>query len=84
MPSVMNGVDGISQNYEYPEATPEGPYRVLNQYHSKPRKLRVAFVGAGASGLCMAYKMERMLEAGTWELTLFEKNKHFGKRSNAR
>ncbi len=75
MPSVVNG--GESQ-YDYPEATPEGPYRILNQYHSKPRKLRVVCVGAGASGLCLAYKMERMLEVGSWELTLFDKNPELG------
>ncbi|KAJ9636299.1 hypothetical protein H2201_007842 [Coniosporium apollinis] len=78
MPSIVNGVNGIAPEYEYPEATPEGPYQILNQYHSKPRKLRVACVGAGASGLCVAYKMEKMLEAGSWELTLFEKNPMFG------
>ena len=79
MPSVVNGTNGIAQNYPYPEEqTPEGPYKILDQYHSKPRRLRVACVGAGASGLCLAYKMEKMLEAGSWELTLFEKNPHFG------
>lgn len=78
MPSLVSGINGISDSYEYPEQTSEGPYRVLDQYHSKPRRLRVACVGAGASGLCLAYKMERMLEQGSWELTLFEKNKHFG------
>lgn len=78
MPTIVNGVNGIGRTYPYPEQTPEGPYRVLNQYHSEPRRLRVASVGAGASGLCLAYKMEKMLEAGTWELTLFEKNSHFG------
>lgn len=78
MPSIVNGVNGIAPEFEYPEATPEGPYQILNQYHSKPRKLRVACVGAGASGLCVAYKMEKMLEAGSWELTLFEKNPMFG------
>ncbi|KAF2430448.1 FAD/NAD(P)-binding domain-containing protein [Tothia fuscella] len=75
MPSVVNG----SADYEYPEATPEGDYRVLSdQYHSKPKKLRVACVGAGASGLCLAYKMEKMLVPSSWELTLFEKNPQFG------
>ncbi|KAH8906172.1 FAD/NAD(P)-binding domain-containing protein [Coniochaeta sp. PMI_546] len=54
------------------------PYRVLNQYHSKPTKLRVACVGAGASGMCLSYKMNKMLVPGSWELTLFEKNPHFG------
>ena len=78
MPSVVNDVDGILQSYAYPEATPKGTYEVLDQYHSKPQRLRVACVGAGASGLCLAYKMQKMLEAGSWELTLFEKNKHFG------
>jgi NADPH-dependent glutamate synthase beta subunit-like oxidoreductase len=75
MPSAVNS-DG--PHYNYPEATPEGPYRILDQYHSKPRKLRVACVGAGASGLCLAYKMEKMLEAGSWELTLFDKNPQLG------
>lgn len=78
MPSAVEGVNGITHQFEYPEKTPEGPYRVLNQYHSKPRRLRVACVGAGASGLCLAYKMGKMLEPGSWELTLFEKNSHFG------
>jgi hypothetical protein len=58
-------VNGINNNvnvphFEEPEVA-EGPYRVLDQYHSKPRKLRVACVGAGASGLCLAYKMVRLL-----------------------
>lgn len=57
---------------------PPSPYRVLDQYHSKPSKIRVACAGAGATGLCCAYKMERMLEANSWELTLFEKNEQFG------
>jgi cation diffusion facilitator CzcD-associated flavoprotein CzcO len=79
MPSTVHGVSGLGgAHYNYPEGTPDGPYRVLQQYHSKPRKLRVACVGAGASGLCLAYKMERMMEPGSWELTLFEKNKQFG------
>lgn len=78
MPTSINGVNGIAHDYDYPEATPEGPYRVLNQYHSKPRKLRIACVGAGASGLCLAYKLERMLTPGSWELTLYEKNPQFG------
>ena len=78
MPSVVDGVDGVGHTFDYPEQTPEGPYRVLDQYHSKPRRLRVACVGAGASGLCLAYKMGKMLEPGSWELTLFDKNRQFG------
>lgn len=53
---------------------PPPPYRVLDQYHSKPSKIRVAGAGAGATGICLAYKLERLLEPGTWELALFEKN----------
>jgi hypothetical protein len=64
--------------FAYPEESVQGPYRVLQQYHSRPGKLRVACVGAGASGLCLAYKMERMLVPGSWELTLFDKNPQFG------
>ena len=78
MPSVVAGTNGIGQMFDYPEATPGGPYEVLQQYHSKPGKLRVACVGAGASGLCLAYKMERMMVPGSWELTLFDKNEQFG------
>ncbi|KAL3444192.1 hypothetical protein BJX65DRAFT_297821 [Aspergillus insuetus] len=53
-------------------------YKILPQYHSKPTPLRVACIGAGASGLCLAYKMTKMLSPETWSLTLFEKNPHFG------
>ncbi|KAG9244397.1 hypothetical protein BJ878DRAFT_534602 [Calycina marina] len=57
---------------------PNEAYGVLPQYHSKSAKIRVACVGAGASGLCLAYKMGKMLEPGSWDLTLYEKNPHFG------
>ncbi|KAH6672045.1 putative sterigmatocystin biosynthesis monooxygenase stcW [Halenospora varia] len=84
-PSAMPDPNGVTTNgylngagYAYPNTFPQEEYRVLPQYHSKATKLRVASIGAGASGLCLAYKMERMLEAGTWELTLHEKNTHFG------
>lgn len=40
--------------------------------------MRVACIGAGATGLCTAYKIERMLEQNSWELTLFEKNDQIG------
>jgi cation diffusion facilitator CzcD-associated flavoprotein CzcO len=74
-----NGVNGINgAGLPYPSTLTQESYKILPQYHSKPSKLRVACVGAGASGICLAYKMERMLEAGSWELTLFEKNAHFG------
>jgi cation diffusion facilitator CzcD-associated flavoprotein CzcO len=78
MPSGINGVNGTGHPYDYPPANPEGEYRIIEQYHSKPSKIRVACCGAGASGLCLAYKMEKMLTPGSWELTLFEKNEQFG------
>ena len=78
MLTAINGVNGIAAMYDYPPADPEGEYRILQQYHSKPSKLRVACAGAGASGLCLAYKMEKMLIPGSWELTLYEKNPMFG------
>ena len=78
MPDATNGVNGISATYDYPPPNPKGDYRVLQQYHSKPSKLRVACAGAGASGLCLAYKMEKMLIPDSWELTLYEKNPMFG------
>ncbi|KAH8898107.1 FAD/NAD(P)-binding domain-containing protein [Thozetella sp. PMI_491] len=65
-------VNGVTTNFDYPVLST--PYRVLDQYHSKPTKLRVACVGAGAAGLCVSYKMNKMLEPGSWELTIFEKN----------
>lgn len=74
-----NAAVSSATEYHYPPTVSEGSeYTVLNQYHSKPTKLRVACIGAGASGLCLAYKMERMLAPGSWELTLFDKNSQFG------
>jgi hypothetical protein len=95
--AIPNGTNCATANAEFTYPEPQRPYHVLKQYHSKPTKLRVAGVGAGASGMytqnlkhlsmpltaactgiCLAYKMEKMLEAGSWELTLFEKNPHYG------
>lgn len=48
-----NGVkctDGHA-DFSYPESESQGPYQVVRQYHSKPSKLRVAGIGAGASGM---------------------------------
>ncbi|KAI6781281.1 putative sterigmatocystin biosynthesis monooxygenase-like protein [Emericellopsis cladophorae] len=77
---LKNHVNGNSvSDFAYPPYVPANtPYRLLKQYHSKPSKLRVACIGAGASGLCLAYKMEKMLAGGSFDLTLFEKNPHFG------
>ena len=65
---------GSRETFEYPKP----PYQVLDQYHSKASKVRIASAGAGVSGICLAYKMERLLEEGTWELTLYEKNRRIG------
>ena len=74
---VSNGATASPQ-YIYPQNAPDGPYQVLDQHHSRPTKLRVACIGAGASGLCLAYKLGRMVEPGSWELTLYEKNDQIG------
>ena len=63
---------------EFQYAPLSTPYRVLQQYHSKPTKVRVVCVGAGAGGLCVSYKIGRMLEPGSWELTVYEKNSGVG------
>lgn len=77
--AVPNGTNGHTEDFSYgPTVDSTSTYKVLDQYHSKPTKLRVACIGAGASGLCTAYKMERQLVPGSWELTLFEKNPQFG------
>lgn len=53
---ATNGsADNGANDFSYPEMAT--PYRVLQQYHSKPTKLRVACIGAGASGISLAYKM---------------------------
>jgi hypothetical protein len=76
---VTNGTNGTSHIPVLPSIEQRsGEYEVLDQYHSEESKIRVASVGAGASGLCFAYKMERMLTPGTWDLTLYEKNDQLG------
>lgn len=60
--TTATGSDNDAANgantYHYPdEVHVNAPYEILQQYHSKPTKLRVACIGAGASGLCLAYKM---------------------------
>jgi cation diffusion facilitator CzcD-associated flavoprotein CzcO len=67
-------ITSAAANVDYPPS----PYQVLNQYHSKSSKIRIAGAGAGATGICLAYKLERCFEPGTFDLTLFEKNEHFG------
>ena len=49
---------------------------LLQQWHSQPRKLRIIHVGAGATGLCAAYKMRNKLQ--DYELVCYEKNDSIG------
>lgn len=79
MPPMVNGAHDAIHFADYPSnEINAGPYKVLDQYHSKKSRIRVASVGAGASGLCLAYKMEKLLRPGTWDLVLYEKNESLG------
>jgi cation diffusion facilitator CzcD-associated flavoprotein CzcO len=49
---------------------------LVQQWHSQPRKLRIIHIGAGATGLCCAFKMERQLT--DYELVCYEKNPSIG------
>lgn len=49
---------------------------LLQQWHSQPMPIRIIHVGAGATGLCTAYKMERQLS--NYELVCYEKNSGIG------
>ncbi|KAH8901734.1 cyclohexanone monooxygenase [Thozetella sp. PMI_491] len=49
---------------------------MLPQWHSQPRRIRIIHIGAGATGLCAAYKMERQLDH--YELVCYEKNDEIG------
>ncbi|KAF6837955.1 4-hydroxyacetophenone monooxygenase [Colletotrichum musicola] len=78
-PGTNGQANGSAQGISYPTCVqPDTPYRILPQYHSKPTKLRVACIGAAVSGICLAYKMERQMVPGSWELTLFDKNPQLG------
>ena len=52
------------------------PFELLQQWHSQPRKLRIVHVGAGATGLCAAYKFERQMTE--YELVCYDKNSEVG------
>lgn len=54
----------------------EKAYELRNQWHSQGRKIRVIHIGAGATGLCTAFKMERQLN--NYELVCYEKNDDIG------
>lgn len=51
----------------------KGQYRILEQYHSQPRHQKTICVGAGAAGLLLAYKMQKM-KFRDYELIVYEKN----------
>lgn len=52
------------------------PFQLLQQWHSQPRNIRIIHIGAGATGLFTAYKMERNLT--DYELVCYEKNDEVG------
>jgi predicted kinase len=47
---VEDGQNGTLESENFNASRRAEPYQVLNQYHSQPSKIRVACVGAGASG----------------------------------
>lgn len=49
---------------------------LLEQWHSQPMPIRIIHIGAGATGLCCAYKMERQMS--NYELMCYEKNPEVG------
>lgn len=49
---------------------------LLEQWHSQPMPIRVIHIGAGATGLCCAFKMERQMS--NYELVCYEKNLEIG------
>ena len=53
-------------------AKPMGHPRVAKPIHSE-RPMKIICIGAGASGLLFAYKLQRSFE--TFDLTIYEKNR---------
>lgn len=51
-------------------------YRILDQPHSQRCKWRIICVGAGASGLYLAYRLEQRMK--DYELVVYEKNSDIG------
>jgi hypothetical protein len=48
-----------------------GVYHVLPQYHSQPKKVRIVCAGAGAAGLLLAYKIQKLMT--NYEFVCYEK-----------
>ncbi|OAP62021.1 hypothetical protein AYL99_04224 [Fonsecaea erecta] len=60
-----------------PHSDPPPPViDIVDEVHSKPDHIKIIHVGAGASGLLMAYKARKMLH--NYELILYEKNPEIG------
>ena len=57
-------------------AKTEPEFEILEQFHSKPRHVKIIHVGAGASGLLTAYKARKQLT--NYELICYEKNDQVG------
>ncbi|KAH8805254.1 hypothetical protein F5884DRAFT_823017 [Xylogone sp. PMI_703] len=72
----MNG--NHEPRFPYPQTGSDRNYEIPKSYHSQKTRIRVACVGAGPTGLALAFKMERQMGPGTWDLTLYEKNPAIG------
>lgn len=57
-------------------STPEESYKILDQPHSTRSKWRILGVGAGASGLYLAYVCQKRMK--DYDLVLYEKNADTG------
>ena len=77
MESLSNGHHEVTPNGDHDmasngqhEVTSNG-YVLSQRVHSDPDPIRVICVGAGASGLCLAYKMKLLMSH--YELVCYEK-----------
>lgn len=57
---------------DYDYNPPKTSYSVPEQWHSQPSYLRVVCAGAGAGGLCVAYKMKKM-NFDNYDLVCYDK-----------
>ena len=57
-------------------------YEITEEYLFKPRKIRIAIIGFGFSGISLAYKIQRNIRLGNLssetELVIYEKNDGVG------
>lgn len=73
--AAVSPADNLNVPVKAPAATPQD-FQLLQQWHSQPRKMRIIHIGAGATGLCAAYKFERQLS--NYELVCYDKNEEIG------